>query len=58
MSGVPSVLTGTWDHDGHHWLATDHHDDDDHAPPGTADHHGDLDHGSSGPSDRHGDQHE
>jgi len=33
LTDIPSVLTGSWDHDGHHWLSTsgpDHHDEPDH----------------------------
>jgi hypothetical protein len=46
LSRVPSLLTGTWDHDAHHWLdATAHHDD--HGATPTTEHHGEDEHGGT-----------
>jgi hypothetical protein len=54
VSRVPTVLTGTWDHDGHHWLPAEHHDG--HTSTTVPGHHGD-DHTSTTVPGHHGDDH-
>jgi hypothetical protein len=62
MTEIPSVLTGTWDHDGHHWLSAavpGHHDNGDHPSTSVPGHHGDGDHTSTSMAGHHdeGDHH-